>query len=310
MKLAVIDLGTNTFHLLLAETAVQGFRIFNNTKVPVRIGQGGISESVITSEAQQRAMTTLRSFRSIIDDEGIDNVKAIATSAFRNAMNGQEFISTIYEETGFVIDTLSGHEEAELIYQGVNLALDQNMDNSLIMDIGGGSVEFILANGHETFWMDSFEIGAQRMMDQFHSSDPITPVEIKEIDNYLRLELERLWQKAELWEPLTLVGSSGTFDTLIDISYLARSQPKQLEAIEFELMRDDFLKIYKQITTKDRRERAAIPGMIDMRVDMIVVACCLIKSVLDHVRLQNRIRVSSYALKEGVLAAQLKQWAE
>lgn len=310
MKLAVIDLGTNTFHLLLAQTEGSNFRILDNTKIAVKIGQGGINQNIITPDAQERALNTLKSFKSVIDQEGIEHVTATATSAFRNAENGKQFIATIREQTGIIINIISGHEEAELIYHGVNMALDQDMDDSLIMDIGGGSVEFILANGRQIFWMESFEIGAQRLMDQFHKSDPIATSEIMKLGEYLNNKLEKLFQEASHFGPLTLVGSSGTFDTLVDISYLAKSQPKPPGAIQFQLSIDDFLSIYRQIITKTRPERAVIPGMIEMRIDMIVVACCLIHHIINHVAVKSQIRVSSYALKEGLLAQQLNQIVE
>ena len=310
MKLAVIDLGTNTFHLLLAKTERSGFRVLSNIKIPVRIGQGGISQNTITPEARERAMAALKSFRSSIDLEGIDHITATATSAFRNAKNGEEFLATIYQQTGIAINIISGTEEAELIYHGVNLALSLDMDNALIMDIGGGSVEFIIANGQEIFWKESFEIGAQRLMDQFHKTDPITASEILELGQHLNSKLETLRQEAKRFEPLTLVGSSGTFDTLIDIDHMAKDQAKQYDATQFELDIDDFLSIYNQIIAKNRSERTIIPGMIEMRVDMIVVACCLIHYVIDHITVRNPIRISSYALKEGVLAAQMKKFTE
>jgi len=306
MKLAVIDLGTNTFHLLLAEIEGSGFRVLRDLKIPVKIGEGGISQNTISDDAIERALETLESFRSILNQEGVDRISATATSAFRSANNGLELISTIRDQTGITIKTISGREEAELIYRGVNLALDQKMDDSLIMDIGGGSVEFILANSAEIFWLDSFEVGAQRLMDRFHYSDPINSNERIEMDQYLTTKLEPLWQQARQFGALTLVGSSGTFDTLIDIAYLANGEDKPARVTHFELKRDEFLAIYNQIISKTRSERAAIPGMIEMRVDMIVVACCLINLVLNNIDIKSQILVSTYALKEGVLASQLK----
>ncbi|MEQ8715068.1 MAG: Ppx/GppA phosphatase family protein [Cyclobacteriaceae bacterium] len=300
MRIAVIDMGTNTFHLLVADVRDGQFETVYREKSAVKIGAKGINEGLIIPEALERALTAVRRFKQITDLEKVDQIFATATSAIRNASNGQELVDKIKEETGIKVRIISGEEEAQLIYYGVSHALKLGDETSLIMDIGGGSIEFIIGTASEIKWKHSFEIGGQRMIDQFHKHDPIQLSEIEDVEAYLGAHLNLLFEKVTAYQPTTLIGSSGTFDTLSDIHRIVLGLEKSPDATEFPLTVKGFQEILRDILAKTREERLAIPGMIELRVDMIVVACILIDFVLQKSNIKN-IRVSAYALKEGVL---------
>lgn len=300
MRIAVIDMGTNTFHLLVADVKEGRFETVHREKSAVKIGAKGINEGLIVSEAQERALAAVRRFKQITDLEKVDQIFATATSAIRNASNGQELVDKIKEEAGIKVSIISGEEEAQLIYYGVSHALKLGDETSLIMDIGGGSIEFIIGTASEIKWKHSFEIGGQRMIERFHKHDPIELTEIKEVEAYLDDHLNLLFEKVTKYRPTTLIGSSGTFDTLSDIHRILLGLEKPPNATEFPLTVSGFQDILRDILAKTRDERLAIPGMIELRVDMIVVACILIDFVLQKSDIKN-IRVSAYALKEGVL---------
>ncbi len=300
MRIAVIDMGTNTFHLLVADVRDGQFETVYREKSAVKIGAKGINEGLIIPEALERALTAVRRFKQITDLEKVDQIFATATSAIRNASNGQELVDKIKEETGIKVRIISGEEEAQLIYYGVSHALKLGDETSLIMDIGGGSIEFIIGTAREIKWKHSFEIGGQRMIDQFHKHDPIQLSEIEDVEAYLGAHLNLLFEKVTAYQPTTLIGSSGTFDTLSDIHRIVLGLEKSPDATEFPLTVKGFQEILRDILAKTREERLAIPGMIELRVDMIVVACILIDFVLQKSNIKN-IRVSAYALKEGVL---------
>ncbi len=300
MRIAVIDMGTNTFHLLVADVRDGQFETVYREKSAVKIGAKGINEGLIIPEALERALTAVRRFKQITDLEKVDQIFATATSAIRNASNGQELVDKIKRETGIKVRIISGEEEAQLIYYGVSHALKLGDETSLIMDIGGGSIEFIIGNASEIKWKHSFEIGGQRMIDQFHKHDPIQLSEIEDVEAYLGAHLNLLFEKVTAYQPTTLIGSSGTFDTLSDIHRIVLGLEKSPDATEFPLTVKGFQEILRDILAKTREERLAIPGMIELRVDMIVVACILIDFVLQKSNIKN-IRVSAYALKEGVL---------
>jgi exopolyphosphatase/guanosine-5'-triphosphate,3'-diphosphate pyrophosphatase len=304
MKAAIIDMGTNTFHLLIAEWTQSNYQILSRDRIPVRVGVGGINQNIITAEGMERAVKALIQFKNKIDEFEIFKVFAFGTSALRNSTNADEIISKIKDATGIETKIISGEDEAQFIYEGVNLALKLEEEKSLIIDIGGGSVEFIIGNGEKVFWKRSFEIGAQRLLERFHKHDPILPSEVEAVIEYYRASLPPLFDAMRIHSPNILAGSSGTFDTLSEI-YCGQSGIQTTDTSETPFAIESFPKIYSEIISRSRADRMKIPGMIEMRVDMIVVACCLIKFVLDNFAFKQ-IRVSSYSLKEGVLASLLK----
>jgi exopolyphosphatase / guanosine-5'-triphosphate,3'-diphosphate pyrophosphatase len=300
-KAAIIDMGTNTFHLVLVEVYEDHYNTLFKEKIAVKIGQGGISENTISKDAQKRAFHTLRHFKNLIDGENIQKVYAFATSAVRNAKNGQEFVDEIYKKLGISVNVIDGDQEAQLIYEGIRLSGSLNADNYLMMDIGGGSVEFIIGNATEALWKKSYEIGGQRMLDLFHYHDPILAVEVEKLIDFLGGKLESLVDAIQLYKPTGLVGASGTFDTLTDIYYASLHQQKPRNLQAFQLPRNAFEEIAGKLLTLDKAERLKIPGMIPMRVDMIVVASCLIEYILTVLPVQT-ITCSSFALKEGAIS--------
>jgi exopolyphosphatase/guanosine-5'-triphosphate,3'-diphosphate pyrophosphatase len=265
------------------------------------LGQGGITQNQITPEAEKRAVHTLGHFKNLIDGEAIDQVFAFATSAVRNATNGPDFVKKVKGELGIQIHVISGEEEAQLIYEGIHFSDALDDSPSLMMDIGGGSVEFIIGNKQEVFWKRSFEIGGQRLLDAFHYHDPILPEEVEKLEQYCGEKLQPLLDAIATHKPTGFVGASGTFDTLIDMYYATMLQCKLTGEHVFELPVNHFHQIFQLLVTKNRAERLLIPGMIAMRVDMIVVASCLIDFILQHVQVES-IRCSHYSLKEGAVS--------
>lgn len=300
MKVAVIDMGTNTFHLIIVEVEKDDFKIIYREKTAVKIGEKGINHGMITDDAIDRALKTLTKFKEVIEEEQVEQVFATATSAIRNAQNGKGLVALIKEETGIQTRIISGIQEAEYIYYGVNKALKIGDQPSLIMDIGGGSIEFVIGTTREILWRQSFEIGGQRMVEKFHKHDPMIQEDKVALIEYLESNLQELFDACSQFSPKTLIGSSGTFDTLSDIYSLKANVEREKDATEYPLTIDAFMEIYHEMIIKGREERLAIPGMIPLRVDMIVVACELVNYIIHKLELTN-IRVSAYALKEGVL---------
>lgn len=299
-------MGTNTFHLLIAEADERGYHIISRDRLAVKIGMGGINQGIITEEGMHRALLAMQSFKNTMEQSGITKVFAFGTSALRNARNGGEVVRKIKELTGIDVNIISGDKEAEYIYMGVKAALHMEREKSLIIDIGGGSVEFIIGDNDHIFWKQSLEIGAQRLLEQFHKNDPITTEEIGALNVYFEKALVPVFDALKIHQPEILIGSSGTFDTLSDIFCIMHDIHKSPEEIETPLSIPGFYEIYQELIQKNRAERMNMPGMIEMRVDMIVVASCLICYLLEH-HAFKRIRVSTYSLKEGVFASMISE---
>lgn len=298
-NVCVIDMGTNTFNMLVADTS--GSKIYNE-KVAVKLGKGGINQGYITPEAFERAINTMAYFKRKAHEYNAWPIQAIATSAVRNASNGQELVDSILEHTDIEVQVISGLKEAEYIFRGVQASMDLGECTSLVIDIGGGSVEFIIGNNKELIWSQSFEIGAQRLYDKFHLEDPISSQNTQSLLQYLDENLSSLMEACHRHQPSVLIGSSGTFDTLAEIDILKKSLPINYESTsEYQLSFSDYKRISSELIGKNRSLRMEIPGMIDMRADMIVVACILINYIVDQTGI-DQIRVSSYSLKEGVIS--------
>ncbi len=300
-KVAVIDLGTNTFNLLLVKVTQSAYYIFRNEKIAIKLGKDGINQGIINKKAQERAMNCLNNYKEIIEKEGISQVYCYATSAFRTAKNGQEFKALIEKQTGFQITIISGDTEADFIYNGVKNAIDIGGNPSLIMDIGGGSVEFIICNRDKIFWKKSFNIGAQRLLDWFHNIDPIPANEIEKLDIFLRIKLEQLQKQIEIYKPDCLIGSSGAFDTLSEMHQHEINLYLSGGETELPLTIDGFNKSYERVISRNKKNRLEIPGMQELRVDMIVVAACIVNFIIKNYQIKQ-IRVSAHSLKEGMIS--------
>ncbi|MBO0947737.1 Ppx/GppA phosphatase family protein [Fibrella forsythiae] len=315
MKQAVIDLGTNTFHLMIVQKNADSTRngayqtLFRESR-PAKIGRsssggGGITQRIITDDAIERALSVLTYFMEVLDEYQINpaDVAVYGTSAIRVAQNQQAFIDRIGQKTGLQIRVLSGDEEAGLIYQGVRSsgAIPAGA-TVMVMDIGGGSVEFIIGNDSRIFWKQSFEIGGQRLMERFMGeADVISAASVNRMQTFFQEQLLPLTNAVHQYQPTVLVGSSGSFDTLVDMYYHEQSGtwPPAGQAA-FTLPIADFYHFYQLLIERNHAQRMALPGMIELRVDMIVVAVCLIDFVLRSYGIQT-IQVSTYALKEGAL---------
>ncbi len=303
-RLALIDMGTNTFHLLIVEDRPgQPPHELMRTKVGVRLGEGGISRGEIAPAPYARALQTLRGFKEEMELHQVTEVRATATSAMRVSRNGPELVRDILEHTGIQVEVIGGEREAELIAKGIRQAVPLGAERHLLMDIGGGSIEFIIANADTIFWKHSFEIGAQRLLDKFF----VDPAGIFP-QPALQAELEFL---AETLAPLTaamaefgplvgLVGSSGSFDTLGDLS-VGRVRRETELPLSTPIALEDFRRHFAQLLSLDHDARVALPGMFPMRADMLVVASAVIYFVLKTYDL-TRITASACALKEGLLA--------
>ena len=296
MKIAAIDLGTNTFHLIIARIINNSLEILYKVNEPVKLGEDITKENLIIPSAFERGINCLKQFKLALDDYQVDLVKATATSGVRSAKNGLDFVETAKLETGISIDVIDGDEEAQLIYEGVKLS-GAITKKSLIMDIGGGSTEFILCDEHELFWKKSYNIGAARLMQLFFKSDPINEFDKQEILNHLTKELGDLKMKCEQFKPETLIGSAGAFETFTQMLF---PEFKIKDISSAEIPYSAYQQLSKKLINASQNERRKMPNLIPLRVDMIVMASILTNYVLSEMNIQQ-IRLSTYDLKMGVL---------
>ncbi|RZK73273.1 MAG: exopolyphosphatase [Pedobacter sp.] len=295
---AVMDLGTNTFHLIIAEISGKEIEILYKTNLPVKLGEGKINENIIIPAAFRRGIEALRTFKDQIISHDAKIVRAIATSAIRSASNGNEFVKAADTDAGISIEVIDGDQEAEYIYKGV-LATGLIEQTSLIMDIGGGSTEFIVCNQERQLWKKSYNIGAARLQQAYFNSDPISANDQLAIKNRLDEELKDLKIACEKYQPLNLIGSAGAFETFAGMIY------ENLNIKEFKSANID-INAYQELSLRfiksTHQERVTFKGLIPLRVDMIVIASLITNYVLGIADFQ-KMSVSTYDLKMGVLSS-------
>jgi exopolyphosphatase/guanosine-5'-triphosphate,3'-diphosphate pyrophosphatase len=308
MRIAIVDLGTNTFNLLIAELFPDTtYKTLYKNKIPSRLGEGGINLGIIQPVPFQRGIDALKAHHEAILKYKAEETHAFATSAIRSASNGEEFVKEAKKETDISIQVISGNREAELIYYGVRSAVKMTDSNSLIMDIGGGSTEFIIANKEGIRWKKSFELGAARLLERFNPSDPITPEQIAELRKYLLKEIQPLLKALETHPVTELIGSSGSFDSLAEmIAHRFQSIDVLKGKTEYTFDLENSEAIYHEILRSTRSERLNMKGLIEMRVDMIVVSAIFVHLIITELAIP-RMRLSTYSLKEGVLWEILQQ---
>ncbi|MBI35535.1 MAG: exopolyphosphatase [Flavobacteriales bacterium] len=300
MNVAVIDIGTNTFNLLVAHKPNRRLIPLAIHKEFVFLGQGGINDNKIQNDAILRGLTTIKKFKKISEEWGVSKVIAVATSAVRNAKNGNDFVKKVKSLTGIEIKVINGNQEAQYIYNGAKEATNFGSNPVLLMDVGGGSTEFIICDRHQVFWKKSIEVGAARLFERFHKSDPILEQELDAIENHLENTLSEVIKTAHDFEVEILIGSSGAFTSMAKMIASNLNEPEKLiHSTEYELNLLEFEKIKENIVQLTLDERRELPGLIKERAPMIVVGTMLVDYVLKKLQIQQ-FKLARYALKEGV----------
>jgi len=296
--IAIIDLGTNTFHLLLVEIKEGHPHRIHKESTFVKLAAEGIE--TIGSAAFARGIEALDHFSQIIAAYKEVSVFAFGTAALRTASNGREFMQMAADRCGIKIQLINGDKEAELISWGVKQAVSLSSEVVLIMDIGGGSVEFIFLNNHEIFWKQSYPLGAAVLKRKFHLADGVSAYENEELTTFLEIQLGTLLAMADFFQVKTLIGASGTFDTLVDLSLAAQDKYRDPLCLHYEIALDDFTVLKEKLCSLSFEERLALPGMPADRAEMINGAVLLIAFVIRYFPIE-RIIQSEYAIKEGIL---------
>jgi exopolyphosphatase/guanosine-5'-triphosphate,3'-diphosphate pyrophosphatase len=293
VRKAVIDLGTNTFNLLIAESIEGKWRRIHTEKDGVALGMGGINQKIITEDAILRAEKALKHFKSISEKFGVSEIQAIGTSAIRDAKNQLDFVTRIKKDVGVEIIVISGNEEADFIYKGVAKTIDFSIP-SLIMDIGGGSTEFILVDSHGIQEKISLNIGVSRMLQLFSCDDPMRPEQVEELNHWLNEQAQGFFDSLKVSR---LVGASGSFETFYELIH--NTTIPSLDAA-IELPFTNFYAELDRLIYSTQAERDMNPWIVPIRKKMAPYAAVKTKWVIDKLGIIETY-LSPYSLKEGVL---------
>jgi exopolyphosphatase/guanosine-5'-triphosphate,3'-diphosphate pyrophosphatase len=293
MRKAVIDLGTNTFNLLIADVNSEGFSIVHSEKEGVALGMGGINENIISPDAFERGMKTLRHFKNVCTQNEVKIINAFGTSALRGAKNSSEFVQQINSELGITVSIISGEKEAELIYKGVKWSYDFESPG-VIMDIGGGSTEFIFADKNGMKDLVSMNIGVSRIHQELTLNDPLTPTDIKTITDWLDKKSNGFFdgKSADL-----LIGASGSFETFYELIHHVPF-PELIQSIEVPM--EELNETILSIIASTQAERDVNDFIVPIRKKMAPIAAVKVKWVIEKLGITRTI-ISPCSLKEGAL---------
>jgi exopolyphosphatase/guanosine-5'-triphosphate,3'-diphosphate pyrophosphatase len=298
---AVIDLGTNTFQLLVGSCthANAPLQVLANLQRPVQLGKGAMEAGIIQSEAVDRAQLVLAEFVAIAASHGCEahEITALATSILRNASNGPEIMLAWQRSLGIQVELISGLREAELIFEGVFQSLPQPWARpTLLMDIGGGSVEFILFQGAEVHFKTSLELGGLKLRSLFNQEDYFDLSIREACISYIDEHLKPLFAACAVQVPQVLVGAAGAFETMWDIEYALKGGAPQKQARALDI--PCFYEVKREIECLVPDERVRYPGMREFRAGIFPYANLLVDRVLTHFGMEE-MWMSTNSLKEG-----------
>jgi exopolyphosphatase / guanosine-5'-triphosphate,3'-diphosphate pyrophosphatase len=306
MKVAAIDIGSNSIHLAIMR-AVRGqhLEIIDREKEMVRLGSVTLREHRLAPEAIDRAITTLARFKMMAEANKVDLILTTATAAVRESHNADEFINRVRLEVGLDVQLLPGIEEARLIALAVSEVTDFNNRRALILDVGGGSTEFILTRGGEPELLHSMRIGAVRLTEKFISTDPPTAQERERLIANLRADLARVvWEIKRIGFDF-VIGTAGTVENMVTAIVQAEAARYVEAATEFEgftetVTLDQIRKFNRKLAGMTKRERRKVPGIEKDRADIIIAGGLLVETILAELG-ANEIASCDWALREGVI---------
>jgi len=291
---AIIDIGTNTAHILIAEVADGSIiRVIHKERHYTFLGEGGLDK--ISKDAIKRLSDALDLFKLSIESYRCDHVRVLATEGLRSAENGHQIYQRIEHTYGWPMQIISGIKESEYIYRGANQSCELSDDAALIMDIGGGSIEFIYLIDGKIRLQKSYPIGISRLYEEYQISEPISLAEKKDIIDHLNITLSEMWDTIPLSPPPVLIGCAGTFEIFLSEEELNRKSISSAY-IDTSKVKD----LLSQVEAKDMSQRQLVQGLPSERAKYIVVALLLISYVIERLEIDAFI-VSKYALKEGAI---------
>jgi exopolyphosphatase / guanosine-5'-triphosphate,3'-diphosphate pyrophosphatase len=304
--LAAIDVGTNSLHMVVArvQPSLPTFTIVASEKATVRLGDRDRATGFLTPQAMNMAIETLRRFQSIALSLNAEEIVAVATSAVREAPNGRNFLRQVETELGLAIDLISGQEEARRIYLGVLSGMEFNFHPHIIIDIGGGSTELILGDGHEPRMLSSTKVGAVRLTAELVTTDPIASQEFQYLQAYARGMLERTSEELKSLlkpgEQPRLVGTSGTIEALAILHAREKLGVVPTPLHGYELPLKDLREMINRFRKLNYAERSAIPGMSDRRAEIIVAGAVILQEAMILLGLET-VTICERSLREGVI---------
>ena len=310
MKLAAIDIGSNSVHMIVAGTRDNhSFEILDREKEMVFLGKSVFDQGRLSEEAAARGLSAILKFHKLAMRHGVSDIRAVATSAVREADNGGEFLYAIAEQTGIVPQVITGAEEARYIYLSVRNAIDLSNRGALILDIGGGSVETIVGDARSMWLGRSLKLGVQRLRAEFGGGAALGKREKKELEDHVGKVAEKALLEARAAKFDLAIGTSGTILALGQAAHRLKGGEPWTNATGHVVSLEDLRALAERLINVSPAERALIGGIDANRADSIHVGAVLLCTLLELSK-QDRITLCEAALREGLVLDYLESSAD
>ncbi len=300
-RIAVIDIGTNSIHMVLAEIGKNfSYKIVDRIKEMARLGDGTFASHRLSPEAMDRGLSVLKRFSLLAKNKGFETILPVATSAVREAKNGGDFLKMVRKELGLKIRVITGEEEARLIYFGVQHSMDLSDSPAMIVDIGGGSVELMACTPKRLKFVRSLKLGAIRLKDQYLKTDPPDKKNVQRMEQMIEQSIHKSLMKKKRLLLKSLVATSGMAGNLAEIIYLARTGQilSQIDMAVIDLK--EIKEVEQLLRTKDAEGRLKIPGLDPRRVDTLYPGVMVLRILMECLG-ANQVRMSDKAIREGII---------
>ncbi len=301
MRIAALDLGTNSFHLLVADAHPDGtFTPLVSEKETLRLGEVVTVQGVIPDAIVERIVATVRRFHMLAESSDADETVACATSALRTATNGGAIVDRIAAETGVAVEVISGQREAALIFEAVRASVLIDPGPALCFDLGGGSVEISVGDASGLHWATSERLGVGRLTADYVTSDPLSIADRTALRSHIIDVLTPVAKTAATFSPRLVVGSSGTLEDLARMVAERRKGSVPISLNQFCFRRSEFEPLYDRIVESKASERRKIAGLESRRVDSIPAGAVFLKTAMELFEF-DEMTISAWALREGMV---------
>ena len=305
MLLAAIDVGSNSVHMVIADVRGDGhFEVIDRVKEMVRLGRYSFSSGKLDRQSMDLAVRALKNFVRLARVRRVSAIRAVATSAVREARNRGAFIARIRRETGLVVRIISGEEEARLIFNAARHALGLDGGPYLLVDVGGGSVELVLVRDGEALWMESLPIGVARLTERFLTSDPPEPAQVRRLEEHLHRKLDAPLRKVRHAKVVHAIATSGTINALVAMARVAR-EGEQDRLHGLSIPASDVTWLRRRSVKVSSAELAEFPGADPKRADLMPAAAVLTDFILEHAGAPELV-ACTWALREGIILSMLE----
>ena len=301
MRLAAIDIGTNSIHMIVVRVREDlSFEVVDREKAMVRLGAGGLDGKALTADATSGALRALTTFKRIADSHKVDTILAAATSATREAPNGGEFLARIESQTGIRPRVIAGQEEARLIHMAATYGVNVGASRAVVIDIGGGSVELTLGDAASLRLARSVKLGVIRLTQAYVKSDPLSGRDERRLAKHVRQNIDNICKQIVAAGFDRVIGTSGTIMSLGTMAVAAARGVVPTELRNLRVPAKHIRRLRKQVVELNDKERVALPGLDPRRADLTVAGAVLLDTILQRLGADD-LTLCDLALREGLV---------